>query len=52
VGFDCRCPGSFCHQHVRLVVHEAGQRSFIEDWIQKFIDKNPKFFSPKKLFHR
>ncbi|WP_202943553.1 hypothetical protein [Syntrophus aciditrophicus] len=31
---------------------KQGQRSFIEDWIQKFIDKNPKFFSPKKLFHR
>jgi len=31
---------------------KQGQRSFIEDWIQKFIDKNPRFFSRKKLFRR
>lgn len=31
---------------------KQGQRSFIEDWIQKFIDKNPRFFSRNKLFRR
>jgi uncharacterized membrane protein YjdF len=31
---------------------KKGQRSFIENWIQTFIDKNQRFFSPKKLFRR
>ncbi|MBS3921087.1 MAG: hypothetical protein KG012_19615 [Deltaproteobacteria bacterium] len=31
---------------------KKGQRSFVENWIHKFIDKNRRLFSPKKLFRR
>ncbi len=31
---------------------KKGQRSFIENWIQKFINKNERFFSRKKSVHK